>query len=113
MKNVVDKLLGSVDAEQLMQVILKVTQSEPMAVMQAFDDVLSGDVVNARFSGNVLTISQGGITAAVPESDLAHVADLMRVGKKVSAIKHLRTVTGWGLKETKCWCEENCIQGAS
>ena len=101
MQNVVDKLLANVTADQLMEVIVRVTRSAPEAVLEAFDHVLDGELV---------TITWDGATAQIPKTAYADVEAFCTGGKKVAGIKELRHHTGWGLKETKDFVESvwNC-----
>jgi ribosomal protein L7/L12 len=101
MKNVIHKLLESVDAEQLMQIIEKLARTAPSEVLEAFDDVLGG-----KTGEGWITISSDVSTAKISDIDYQIVKDNMHNNQKVSAIKHLRESTGWGLREAKEWVED-------
>jgi hypothetical protein len=45
-------------------------------------------------------------------NDVYRIADEMRNGQKIPAIKEIRTQTGWGLKEAKQFCDKYMPMGA-
>ncbi|MEM7028162.1 MAG: ribosomal protein L7/L12 [Chloroflexota bacterium] len=58
------------------------------------------DYVDAIEAGKTPPIPEKPITAA-PEIVAVEVRDLIAQGRKIEAIKKVRTLTGWGLKEAK------------
>ena len=68
--------------------------------------VISGVSPNDFVFGGDKPIYGGGVF-----KDIHIIADCIRNGKKIAAIKEIRTQTGWGLKEAKEYCDRYTSNG--
>lgn len=51
--------------------------------------------------GHMVVILLGGKQSKIPSADYCLIASMLAIPKRIQAIKHLRSITGGGLKDAK------------
>lgn len=110
MKYVVDKLLETIDAEDLNNVLAEVARQYPQELLRCFDRVLghkSNDIDDDDdISNDAPEYDPWELNGtSISFDEHSEIMDLVRKGNKVSAIKAARMYSGAGLREAKDWVE--------
>ena len=107
MKHVAELILNGITGDQLEALVIRLLDNDSHMVMCELNKVL-GDTPE-----DVMIKDRDGATAWVDKRVLTEIKDHMRDTKKVQAIKVLRDETGWGLRESKNYVEDNFTLGSN
>ncbi len=92
---VVDMLLDQKFRNEAVAIITELVKLHPTAVVAAYEQIVKAESPYEYFVGRIWSADE----LAQLYSNYASVIQYMRNNKKVDAVRNLRTITGWSLKE--------------
>lgn len=100
-----------VGAEQPIKAIKLLREKTSLSLVDAKQIIDHWDAVPVPTDGNTTSLKRSATSAQFTDSDIDRISQLITSGRKIEAIKEVRLVSGWGLKEAKDLVDQWSAQG--